>query len=118
MGNIYIARHAQLNRHVAIKLLRKELATRKEAVARFFQEADTINRLRHPNIIESIDLVEDVVDGAYCVLELCAAPISSGASPPASCRSRACSTSARRSPTRCPRCTRSASSIAISSPRT
>jgi len=74
MGNIYVARHAQLNRHVAIKLLRKELASRKEAVARFFQEADTINRLRHPNIIESIDLVEDVVDGAYCVLELLRGP--------------------------------------------
>jgi serine/threonine-protein kinase len=74
MGNIYVARHAQLNRYVAIKVLRKELATRKEAVTRFFQEADTINRLRHPNIIESIDLVEDVVDGAYCVLELLRGP--------------------------------------------
>src|SRR5207249_9896540 len=29
-----------------------------------------INRLQHPNVVESIDLVEDVVDGAYCVLEL------------------------------------------------
>jgi tRNA A-37 threonylcarbamoyl transferase component Bud32 len=74
MGNIYIARHTQLNRHVAIKVLRKELATKKDAVTRFFQEADTINRLRHPNIIESIDLVEDVVDGAYCVLELLRGP--------------------------------------------
>jgi serine/threonine-protein kinase len=74
MGNIYIGRHTALNRYVAIKLLRRELATRKEAVARFFQEADTINRLHHPNIIESIDLVEDVVDGAYVVLELLRGP--------------------------------------------
>jgi serine/threonine-protein kinase len=74
MGNIYIGRHTSLNRSVAIKVLRKELASRKEAIARFFQEADTINRLHHPNIIESIDLVEDVVDGAYVVLELLRGP--------------------------------------------
>jgi eukaryotic-like serine/threonine-protein kinase len=70
MGNIYVGRHMQLHRYVAIKLLRPELAKRKDDVARFFHEAHTINRLRHPNIVESIDLVEDVVDGAYCVLEL------------------------------------------------
>ncbi len=71
MGNIYIGRHTALNRYVAIKVLRDALASRKEAVARFFQEADTINRLHHPNIIESIDLVED---GAYVVLELLRGP--------------------------------------------
>jgi serine/threonine-protein kinase len=70
MGNIYIGRHSALNRYVAIKVLRPELAGRHDNVARFFHEAHTINRLRHPNIVESIDLVEDVVEGAYCVLEL------------------------------------------------
>jgi len=74
MGNIYIARHMTLGRYVAIKQLRPELATRKETIARFFQEAHTINALKHPNIVESIDLVEDVVDGAYCVLELLKGP--------------------------------------------
>jgi eukaryotic-like serine/threonine-protein kinase len=73
MGNIYIARHASLGRYVAIKTLRPELAKRKDNVARFFQEAHTINALKHPNIVESIDLVEDV-DGAYCVLELLKGP--------------------------------------------
>jgi eukaryotic-like serine/threonine-protein kinase len=70
MGNIYVGRHMQLQRYVAIKLLRPELAKRSDDIARFFHEAHTINRLRHPNIVESIDLVEDVIDGAYCVLEL------------------------------------------------
>jgi eukaryotic-like serine/threonine-protein kinase len=70
MGNIYVGRHMQLHRYVAIKLLRPDLAQRTDNVARFFHEAHTINRLRHPNIVESIDLVEDVIDGAYCVLEL------------------------------------------------
>jgi serine/threonine-protein kinase len=70
MGNVYVAAHTRLNRHVAIKLLRPELRERGEAIARFFDEAQTVNRAKHPNIIESIDLVDDVVDGAYCVLEL------------------------------------------------
>jgi serine/threonine-protein kinase len=74
MGTIYIGRHTGLGRYVAIKVLRPELASRKDNVARFFQEAHTINRLRHPNIVESIDLVEDAIDGAYCVLELLRGP--------------------------------------------
>ncbi len=74
MGNIYIGAHTRLNRYAAIKLLRPELQHRREAIARFFEEARTVNRLEHPNIVESIDLVEDVVDGAYCVLELLHGP--------------------------------------------
>src|SRR3954471_14341892 len=58
MGTIYIGRHTGLGRYVAIKVLRPELTSRKDNVARFFQEAHTVNRLRHPNIVESIDLVE------------------------------------------------------------
>ncbi|MDB4952656.1 MAG: Serine/threonine protein kinase [Myxococcales bacterium] len=74
MGSIYIGAHTRLNRHVAIKLLRPELRNKKENIARFFEEARTINKIKHPNIVESIDLVEDVVDGAYCVLELLRGP--------------------------------------------
>lgn len=74
MGTIFVGRHTGLGRYVAIKVLRPELASRKDNVSRFFQEAHTINRLRHPNIVESIDLVEDPIDGAYCVLELLKGP--------------------------------------------
>lgn len=74
MGTIFVGRHTGLGRYVAIKVLRPDLASRKDNVARFFQEAHTINRLRHPNIVESIDLVEDALDGAYCVLELLRGP--------------------------------------------
>ncbi|HEY5937321.1 MAG TPA: serine/threonine-protein kinase [Kofleriaceae bacterium] len=74
MGSIYIGAHTRLSRHVAIKVLRPELANRKDAVARFFDEARTVNSLRHPNIVESIDMVEDVVDGVYCVMELLRGP--------------------------------------------
>src|SRR5213075_1304031 len=74
MGNIYIGAHTRLNRYAAIKLLKPELQHRKDAIARFFEEARTVNKIKHPNIVESIDLVEDVVDGAYCVLELLHGP--------------------------------------------
>jgi hypothetical protein len=74
MGSIYIAAHTRLSRYVAIKVLRPELATRRDAVARFFDEARTVNKLQHPNIVESIDMVEDVIDGVYCVLELLRGP--------------------------------------------
>ncbi len=70
MGNVYLGAHTRLNRYVAIKLLRPELRDRHEAITRFFDEAQTVNKAKHPNIIESLDLVDDVVDGAYCVLEL------------------------------------------------
>jgi serine/threonine-protein kinase len=74
MGNVYVGAHTRLNRYVAIKLLKPELSRRHGAIARFFDEARAVNTIKHPNIVESIDLVEDVVDGAYCVLELLHGP--------------------------------------------
>ena len=74
MGSVYIAAHTRLNRFVAIKVLRSELGHRKEHILRFFDEARLVNKLKHPNIVESLDLVEDVVDGAYCVMELLHGP--------------------------------------------
>ncbi|HLL25055.1 MAG TPA: serine/threonine-protein kinase, partial [Kofleriaceae bacterium] len=70
MGHIYVGTHTRLRRYAAIKVLKPELQQRRDAIARFFDEANTINRLHHPNIVESLDIVEDDVEGAYCVLEL------------------------------------------------
>jgi serine/threonine-protein kinase len=74
MGSIYIGAHTRLNRYVAIKLLRRELQHRKDHLARFFDEARTVNKIKQPNIIEVIDLVEDPIAGAYLVLELLRGP--------------------------------------------
>jgi len=74
MGSIYIGAHTRLNRFVAIKLLRRQLDKRKVNIERFFEEARTLSRIKHPNIVESIDLVEDVADGGYCVMELLNGP--------------------------------------------
>src|SRR5512138_3879862 len=54
MGNVYVGAHTRLNRFVAIKVLRPELRDRHEAITRFFDEAQTVNKARHPNIVESI----------------------------------------------------------------
>lgn len=50
MGAVYAARDPLLNRKVAIKLLRRELAGDAHA-ARMVQEAQSLARLSHPNVV-------------------------------------------------------------------
>ena len=50
MGTVYLAREIALDRLVAIKVLRPELATA-DAVTRFVREAQTLARVRHPTIV-------------------------------------------------------------------
>jgi serine/threonine protein kinase len=58
MGYVFRAEHVKLGRAVALKLLRGDYAARRDAVARFFQEARTVNRVRHRNIVDVTDFVE------------------------------------------------------------
>jgi serine/threonine protein kinase len=58
MGYVYRAEHTKLGREVALKLLRPDYARRRDAVNRFFQEAKTVNRVRHRNIVDVTDFVE------------------------------------------------------------
>ncbi len=58
MGHVFRAEHVKLGREVALKLLRSDYARRRDAVARFFQEARTVNRVRHRNIVDVTDFVE------------------------------------------------------------
>ena len=58
MGYVYRAEHVKLGREVALKLLRSDYARRRDAVLRFFQEAKTVNRVRHRNIVDVTDFVE------------------------------------------------------------
>jgi serine/threonine protein kinase len=57
---VYLARDAQLERDVAVKLLHPHLAAahRAEACARFFDEARVCASLRHPNIVAILDIDE------------------------------------------------------------
>jgi serine/threonine-protein kinase len=69
MGEVYVGRHTRLGREVAIKVLRDELAALPDVVQRFFQEAKVVNDLKHPNIVEILDFVEEP-GRVYLVMEL------------------------------------------------
>lgn len=69
MSRVLLAEHLKLGRKVAIKRLKPEAARGRAAVQRFFEEARTVARLRHPHIVEVTDLVEEEGE-VYAVMEL------------------------------------------------
>ena len=66
MANVYLARDIILDRNVAIKVLRGDLATDEKFVRRFQREALSASSLAHPNIVEIYDVGED--DGDYYIV--------------------------------------------------
>jgi serine/threonine protein kinase len=56
MGVVYKARHQQLNRVVALKMIRAGEHADPDRLARFYVEAEAVARLRHPNLVEIYDL--------------------------------------------------------------
>jgi len=56
MGEVYLAVHPDIGSRVAIKVLAKECVKSPELVERFFTEARTVNRIRHENIINVLDM--------------------------------------------------------------
>ncbi|MBX3154548.1 MAG: protein kinase [Deltaproteobacteria bacterium] len=70
MGYVFRAEHVKLGREVALKLLRSDYSRRRDAVARFFQEARTVNRVRHRNIVDVTDFVELDDGTTFIIMEL------------------------------------------------
>jgi tRNA A-37 threonylcarbamoyl transferase component Bud32 len=69
MARVYRAYHPQLDRYVAIKVLRSDLVEEEEFLARFRREAQAVAALRHPNVVQVYDF--DVQDEIYyMVMEL------------------------------------------------
>ena len=66
MANVYLAYDTILERDVAIKILRGDLATDEKFVRRFQREALAASSLSHPNIVEVYDVGED--KGEYYIV--------------------------------------------------
>ena len=66
MANVYLAYDTILERHVAVKVLRGDLATDEKFVRRFQREALSASSLSHPNIVEVYDVGED--NGIYYIV--------------------------------------------------
>ncbi|MEO6057177.1 MAG: serine/threonine-protein kinase, partial [Gemmatimonadales bacterium] len=72
MGDVFVGRDTVLDRPVAVKTLKQELATA-IAAERFLQEARSAARLSHPNVVKVYD--SGIVDGIlYFTMELVAGP--------------------------------------------
>ena len=67
MGLVYRAREVRLDRPVAIKLLRPDLASRSDIRERFLREARTAAQLYHPNIVP-IHLADEVDGMSFFVM--------------------------------------------------
>lgn len=70
MGSVYRAMHLQLEREVAIKILRAEFLADAMIRERFHREARAAARLKHPNIVSIYDFGVLANGGAYLVMEL------------------------------------------------
>ncbi len=66
MANVYLANDTILNRQVAVKILRGDLAEDEKFVRRFQREALSASKLSHPNIVEVYDVGEE--NGYYYIV--------------------------------------------------
>ena len=69
MGSVYEAFQPQIERRVAIKVLRSEYAQNQQLVARFLTESRAVNIVNHPSVVQ-ISEFGQLPDGlAYIVME-------------------------------------------------
>lgn len=70
LATVYKARQLEIDRIVAIKLLHARFSADKEFKTRFLREAQTLNKLSHPNIVSIYHLGCSNDDTLYIVMEL------------------------------------------------
>src|SRR5437016_1977748 len=70
MGVVYAAMHAQLNQHVAVKVLRREALEHTEALPRFLREAQAAAALAGEHVVRVMDVGALESGEPYIVMEL------------------------------------------------
>src|SRR5438309_5806219 len=65
MGEVYLAEDMQLRRHVALKILPRQVASNKDRMRRFTPEAQAAAALNHPHIAHIYDIGE--ADGLHFI---------------------------------------------------
>lgn len=70
MGSVWVAEHLALRSHVVVKFMAEELASTKEAVARFSREAAAAAQVRSPHVVQTLDYGVTVDGVPFIVLEL------------------------------------------------
>lgn len=74
MATVFRGRDSRLDRPVAVKVMHPHLRKTPEARARFTREAQSVARLRHPNILEIYDNSDEDSEDAFIVTELLTGP--------------------------------------------
>lgn len=59
MSTVYLAKDETLDRPVAVKLMHREISEQPDQLERFRQEAKSVAKLTHPNVVAVIDAGED-----------------------------------------------------------
>src|ERR1043165_3221054 len=67
MGTVYLATHLDLERPVAVKIIKREFAADSDVADRFLREARTMAKLRHPNAAMIFD-AGNLPDGRHFIV--------------------------------------------------
>ncbi len=70
MGVVYKAIDQRLEKAVAIKVLKEEFSKRQDVVARFTQEAKSVARIKHENVLDVTDYGQSESGDYYIAMEL------------------------------------------------
>ncbi len=69
VGMVYRAQNTLVGRTVAIKLMRPEHVSDPKVVGRFLREARAANIVRHPNVVDVLDIDQDETGAPFIVQE-------------------------------------------------